>query len=65
MSLNGFADGPAVRTGPPIVDMATGMSACNAILLALLARDRLGRGQHVEVALFDGAMGMTGFFGMA
>ena len=54
-----------VRTGPPIVDMATGMSACNAILLALLARDRLGRGQHVEVALFDVAMGMTGFYGMA
>ncbi|WOH85401.1 CoA transferase [Bradyrhizobium sp. BEA-2-5] len=65
MSLNGFADGPAVRTGPPIVDMATGMSACNAILMALLARDRLGRGQHVEVALFDVAMGMTGFYGMA
>jgi crotonobetainyl-CoA:carnitine CoA-transferase CaiB-like acyl-CoA transferase len=65
MSLNGFADGPPVRTGPPIVDMATGMSACNAILLALLARERLGRGQHVEVALFDIAMVMTGFYGMA
>jgi crotonobetainyl-CoA:carnitine CoA-transferase CaiB-like acyl-CoA transferase len=65
MSLNGFADGPPVRTGPPIVDMATGMSACNAILLALIARDRLGRGQHVEVALFDMAMSMTGFYGMA
>jgi crotonobetainyl-CoA:carnitine CoA-transferase CaiB-like acyl-CoA transferase len=65
MSLNGFADGPAVRTGPPIVDMATGMSACNAILLALIARDRLGKGQHVEVALFDIAMSMTGFYGMA
>jgi len=65
MSLNGFPDGPPVRTGPPIVDMATGMSACNAILLALIARDRLGRGQHVEVALFDMAMSMTGFFGMA
>src|SRR5215831_11355118 len=65
MSLNGFPDGPAVRTGPPIVDMATGMSACNAILLALLARERLGRGQHVEVALFDIAMAMTGFYGMA
>lgn len=65
MSLNGFADGPPVRTGPPIIDMATGMAACNAILLALLARDRLGRGQHVEVALFDVAMAMTGFFGMA
>ncbi len=65
MSLNGFPDGPPVRTGPPIVDMATGMSACNAILLALIARDRLGRGQHVEVALFDTAMAMTGFYGMA
>jgi crotonobetainyl-CoA:carnitine CoA-transferase CaiB-like acyl-CoA transferase len=65
MSLNGFPDGPPVRTGPPIVDMATGMSACNAILLALLARERLGRGQHVEVALFDMAMAMTGFYGMA
>jgi crotonobetainyl-CoA:carnitine CoA-transferase CaiB-like acyl-CoA transferase len=45
--------------------MVTGMSACNAILLALFARDRLGRGQHVEVALFDVALGMTGFYGMA
>lgn len=65
MSLNGFPDGPPVRTGPPIVDMATGMSACNAILLALIARERLGHGQHVEVALFDIAMAMTGFYGMA
>ena len=65
MSLNGFADGEAVRTGPPIIDLATGMSACNAILLALLARDRLGRGQHVEVALIDIAVAMTGFYGMA
>ena len=65
MSLNGFPDGPPVRSGPPIVDMATGMSACNAILLALIARDRLGRGQQVEVALFDTAMAMTGFYGMA
>jgi formyl-CoA transferase len=45
--------------------MLTGMSACNAILLALLARDRLGRGQHVEVALFDIAVAMTQFYGMA
>jgi crotonobetainyl-CoA:carnitine CoA-transferase CaiB-like acyl-CoA transferase len=65
MSLNGFPDGPPVRTGPPAIDMVTGMSACNAILLALLARDRLGRGQHVEVALFDVALAMTGFYGMA
>jgi crotonobetainyl-CoA:carnitine CoA-transferase CaiB-like acyl-CoA transferase len=65
MSLNGFPDGAPVPTGPPIVDMATGMSACNAILLALIARDRLGRGQQVEVALIDSAVSMTGFYGMA
>jgi crotonobetainyl-CoA:carnitine CoA-transferase CaiB-like acyl-CoA transferase len=64
MSLNGFPDGPPVRTGTPVVDMATGMTACNAILLALFARDRLGRGQHVEVALFDIALSLTGFYGM-
>src|ERR1700722_293747 len=62
MSLNGFPDGPPVRTGSPIIDLATGMSACNAILLALFARDRLGRGQHVEVALFDIAIALTGFY---
>ena len=65
MSLNGFSDGPPVRTGPPAVDMMTGMSACSAILMALLARDRIGRGQHVEVALFDIALAMTQFYGMA
>ena len=65
MSLNGFSDGPPVRTGPPAVDLLTGMSACNAILMALLARDRLGRGQYVEVALFDIALAMTQFYGMA
>jgi formyl-CoA transferase len=65
MSLNGFPDGPPVRTGPPAVDLLTGMSACNAILLALAARDRLGQGQHVEVALFDVAVAMTQFYGMA
>jgi crotonobetainyl-CoA:carnitine CoA-transferase CaiB-like acyl-CoA transferase len=64
MSLNGFPDGPPVRTGSPIVDFATGMSACNAILMALFARERLGCGQRVEVALFDIAVALTGFYGM-
>src|SRR5947209_16383690 len=65
MSLNGFPDGPPVRTGPPSVDRVTGSSAWNAILLALFARERLGRGQHVEVALIDIAVAMTQFYGMA
>jgi crotonobetainyl-CoA:carnitine CoA-transferase CaiB-like acyl-CoA transferase len=65
MTLNGFADGPPLRTGPPIVDLATGMSATNAILLALMARAKTGRGQQVEVALYDIAMAMCTFYGTA
>src|SRR5260370_13898146 len=62
MSLNGFPDGEPVRTGPPIVDMATGMSACNAILLALLARDRLGPRPHGPVAPRDTAASPTALY---
>src|SRR5258708_13789096 len=65
MSLNGFPDGLPVRTGPPAIDMVTGMAACNAILMALFARDRLGRGQYFAAALFAIAVAMTGFYGMA
>src|SRR3981189_3436136 len=42
MSLTGFPDGEPVRTGSPIVALATGMSAGNAILLALIPRDPPG-----------------------
>src|SRR3981189_1226394 len=58
MSLNGFPDAPPVRTGPPAIDMVTGMAACNAILMALFARARLGPGPPVEVALFDTEVAM-------
>ena len=33
--------------------------------MALIARDKLGRGQYVEVSLFDIAMAMTLFYGTA
>jgi len=60
MSLNGFADGQPVRTGrrSSIWRRHVGLQC---ILMALLARDRLGRGQHVEVALIDIAVAMTAF----
>jgi crotonobetainyl-CoA:carnitine CoA-transferase CaiB-like acyl-CoA transferase len=53
MDLTGFPDGPPAKTGTSIADLAAGMAAANGILLALLARARLGRGQRVEVALLD------------
>jgi crotonobetainyl-CoA:carnitine CoA-transferase CaiB-like acyl-CoA transferase len=64
MSMNGWPDGPPVRTGVPVIDMTTGMLASNAVLAALFARERLGQGQYVELALFDAATTMTGFYGM-
>ncbi len=65
MSLNGFADGPPVRVGPPVVDVSTGMMACNAVLAGLLARQHTNRGQHVEVALFDTAANLGALYGMS
>jgi formyl-CoA transferase len=41
-----------------IVDVCTGMLACSAILAALEARHRTGRGQAVEVSLYETALAM-------
>lgn len=64
ISMNGYDDRQGVRTGAAIMDTATAMSATNAILLALLARARDGKGQRIEVALYDTAILMTGFGAM-
>ena len=64
LSLNGFPDQDPVRAGPPIIDVSTGMMACNAVLGAIVARQRLGVGQYVEAALFDDAVTMTAMYGM-
>ncbi len=64
MSLTGFADRDPVRSGPSIMDNSTAMMACNTVLGALMARERLGQGQYCEVSLFDTAVQMTGFHAM-
>jgi len=64
ISMNGYPDRQGVRTGSAVMDIGTAMMATNAILLALMARDRDGLGQFVEVALFDTAILMTGFGAM-
>jgi len=52
-SINGAADGPPFRLGVPISDIATGLYAGLAILMALQERVRSGEGQKVEVSLLD------------
>jgi len=58
MSITGDACGEPMKYGVAIVDICTGMLACNAILGALQARHRTGKGQHVEVSLFDTSLAM-------
>jgi crotonobetainyl-CoA:carnitine CoA-transferase CaiB-like acyl-CoA transferase len=61
VSMNGYADRQGVRALSPVMDISTAMMACNAILGALVARERSGKGQAVEVSLFDNAVLMTGY----
>ncbi|KAF1054437.1 MAG: Acetyl-CoA:oxalate CoA-transferase [Stenotrophomonas maltophilia] len=53
MSVNGEADGGPLRVGLPVVDMVTGLNAVAGILLALHERQRSGRGQFVDISLYD------------
>jgi crotonobetainyl-CoA:carnitine CoA-transferase CaiB-like acyl-CoA transferase len=58
MSICGEPDGAPMKYGVAIVDVCTGMLACNSILAALQARHATGKGQHVEVSLFDTSLAM-------
>jgi len=53
MDLTGFPDGPPAKLGPSLADIVTGLYAFQGILLALLARHRTGKGQHVDISLLD------------
>ncbi len=53
MATTGFPDGPPVRTGPSVIDFMGGAHLAAAVLAALVQRAVTGRGQHVEVALYD------------
>jgi crotonobetainyl-CoA:carnitine CoA-transferase CaiB-like acyl-CoA transferase len=58
MSINGEPDGEPLRVGLPVVDMVTGLNAAIGILLAIQARHMTGKGQLVEVALFDSGISL-------
>lgn len=53
MSINGEAGGEGVRMGVPVVDIVTGLNAALGIMFALKERERSGKGQFVEAALYD------------
>ncbi|MEM9221522.1 MAG: CaiB/BaiF CoA-transferase family protein [Pseudomonadota bacterium] len=56
MSVTGEPDGKGgvpMKVGVGIADVMTGMYASSALLAALHARDHTGRGQYIDLSLFD------------
>ena len=58
MSITGPVGSTPTKHGVALVDVCTGMLACNAILAALNARHRTGKGQKVEVSLYESSLAM-------
>jgi crotonobetainyl-CoA:carnitine CoA-transferase CaiB-like acyl-CoA transferase len=53
MDVTGPADGEPSRVGVAITDFLAGQFMFSGILLALKERERTGRGQAIDIALFD------------
>lgn len=56
MSTLGTEEGEPIKVPNPVVDFTAGLLATLGVLLALMARDRLGIGQRVDVNLFDASL---------
>lgn len=53
MSITGDPDGEPQKVGVAISDLFGAHNAVQGILAALFARERTGRGQHVDISLLD------------
>ena len=54
MSITGAEGGGGFKTGIAIADLTTAMFATQGILLAIIAREKTGKGQYVDTAIQDG-----------
>jgi len=61
MSVTGFPDREPVRVGIPISDSIAALYAAYGIVLALVARQRTGEGQEVQISLVDGVLSLLAF----
>ena len=59
MVMNGFPGDPICKTGLPYIDITSGLCAAIGVLLALYHREKTGRGQAIDVSLFDTAFFAT------
>ncbi|MDE1156284.1 MAG: CoA:oxalate CoA-transferase [Acidobacteriaceae bacterium] len=54
MSITGFPDGPPTRVGTSLSDLIGGLYMFSGIASALYARERTGKGCHIDISMFDG-----------
>jgi formyl-CoA transferase len=59
MSVTGEPGGDPVKCGVPVGDLSAGLFCAFAILAAHIARERTGRGQHIDTSLFEGALALS------
>jgi formyl-CoA transferase len=59
MSVTGEPGGDPVKCGIPVSDLSSGLFCAIAILSALIARERTGRGQRIDTSLFEGALALS------
>jgi formyl-CoA transferase/CoA:oxalate CoA-transferase len=53
MSITGEADGKPLRLGVAITDIVSGLFAAQGVMAALIAREKTGRGQQVDIGMLD------------
>lgn len=53
LSVNNRGSEAPVVPGVPAADVAAGLTGLSAVLMALIGRERTGRGDHVDIAMFD------------
>jgi CoA:oxalate CoA-transferase len=61
MSITGEPDRPPVIIGPPVGDIAAAMYGAIASLAAIAERDRTGKGQYIDVAMFDSQVSLLSY----
>jgi crotonobetainyl-CoA:carnitine CoA-transferase CaiB-like acyl-CoA transferase len=61
LATTGYPDAPA-KVGVPIADLAAGLYAALGVVLALRERDRTGRGQLVDISMFEAMLEWLGYF---
>lgn len=56
--LTGAPDGPPFKMGTSIADLVGGLNAAQAVLAALVRRERTGEGAFIDVSMLDGQLAL-------